>query len=137
MRFPWLFIIGLTFWFMVAFSGSSKSAEGAGFLVPMTPYWKKSVESIGYLKFCGNYFAVDESEGTEIIHFIYEQRAPKRLAPMPIYMTMNFLEVLPDREVTTPPIITEENGPASQFSIRMSMEDYKTSLPCIGKGERV
>lgn len=118
---------------MVAFSGSAKSAEGAGFLVPMTPYWKKSVESIGYLKFCGNYFAVDESEGTGIIHFIYEQRAPKSLAPMPIYMTMNFLEVTPDKEAKTPMIIIVKG----MFSVRMGVKDFITSLPCIAKGEKV
>lgn len=130
------FVIGLFLWFTLILPGSAQSATGAGFIVPMTPYWKKSVKSIGYSKFCGNYFAVDESEGTWIIHFIYEQRVPTHVAPIPLYVTTGFIEVLPDNRVTTSPIIIEEDGPASRFSIRMSKEDLIASLPCIGKGKR-
>jgi len=88
---------------------------------------------------CGKYFAKIESEKDKTVAFSYVQRSPDEIftAPLVAFSKAELINPSIDEKATSPTVIILRGRWKDRVLLRMNLEDYKTGLPCLGKGTKM
>jgi len=140
MKYVLVFAIGLLFSVTPAIS---TAVEGIGNtehrVVTLTMGLKEVLQKDPSWKMCGNYFARKENGEEKIVLFLFEKTPSGGLPEVALsaFTTIDGMKVSVSNEKRFPTVFVLDSGWERKFFIKMNLDDYKTGLPCFGKGTEI
>jgi len=137
-------LIGLLFfWTTPVLPDTLRPLEGVGNtehrVVTLTMGLKEVLQKDPSWKMCGNYFARKENGEDKVILFLFEKGPAGGLPEVALsaFTAVDGMSVSINKGVRFPTVFVLDSGWDRKFFIKMNLEDYKTGLPCFGKGTKI
>ncbi|TSA44093.1 hypothetical protein D4R49_00730 [bacterium] len=141
MKFLKIFIIvSVLSWVTSTLSDVTKDDWNTGYrVVTFTTELKEMVKSNPKWKVCGDYFAEVGMMGERIILISFAEKPSVGLpaVPMIAFSKVEWISISINEKMASPLVIFLRDEQGDKLLLRMNLEDYKTGLPCFGKGTEI